>query len=103
MDDRMILAEEFFGEVEIGHDDFCLQDLMEPSSPKRRAAAPEHLLKMAKSGDAEAQFELGQHYYDQGNDASARKWLIRATTQGHQEAKELLAQLNAEAEQGKVM
>lgn len=98
MDNRMISAEEFFGDVEIGHDDFCLQDLMEPSSPKRRAAAPEYLLDQAKSGDADAQFELGQHYDDVGNEASARKWLSRAAAQGHREAQQLLALINLEPE-----
>lgn len=89
MDSEMLSAEEFFEEYGgVHHIDTSRSTL-------------EQKLEEAKEGDAEAQAWVGQHYYEQGKDRSARKWLSRAAAQGHQEARECLSQLDGEIKQGK--
>lgn len=52
------------------------------------------LIRMAESGDVQAQYQLGGYYYYHreitDNYTKAAKWLLKAAEQGHAEAQELI-------------
>jgi TPR repeat protein len=54
-------------------------------------------VQRAQSGDAQAQFELGQSYLQQKQFAWAKQWLEKAAAQGYEPARAALQTLDAEA------
>jgi TPR repeat protein len=57
------------------------------SSLAAASSAFEHIRKLAKAGNADAQYELGRMYLRASNDFSAAaKWLEKAAQQGHADA-----------------